>query len=96
MSKHRRCDARCHNAARAACSCWCGGLFHGAAGARARAAFVASYGAEIPAQSPQLTEPLLHWHQVESSFVAALEAAFDARMGRPELHQVDEKSGAAA
>lgn len=76
-SKHRRCDARCHNAKRPAhrCKCWCGGLFHGAGGTEARAAFVRAYGGPIPAESPELGEPLLHWREVGSTFVAAMDAA---------------------
>lgn len=74
-SKHRRCDKRCHDAKRVRCGCWCGGLFHGAAGEAAREAFVAAYGASIPAESPELAEPLLHWPAVGSSFMAALDAA---------------------
>jgi hypothetical protein len=88
VSKHRRCDARCHDAERVRCSCWCGGLFHGAEGQRARDAFVASYGNAIPARSPELTEPLLHWRQTESSFVAAMQAAADAA----EQRQGDERA----
>lgn len=74
-SKHRRCDARCHSAQLPAsfCKCWCGGLFHGGAGADARAAFVAAYGGDVPAESPQLSEPLLHW--CGSSFTEAMDAA---------------------
>lgn len=70
----RRCDQRCHAARCVRCSCWCGGLFHGAAGAAARAVFVAAYGGPIPAESPELAEPLLHWYR-ETEFVRALEQA---------------------
>jgi len=38
MTKVRRCDRRCHNARGPRCRCWCGGLFHGSAGAVNRAA----------------------------------------------------------
>ena len=38
MTKVRRCDKRCHNAKRPRCRCWCGGFFHGSAGAANRAA----------------------------------------------------------
>jgi len=38
MSKVRRCDKRCHQAKGARCRCWCGGAFHGSAGAANRAA----------------------------------------------------------
>lgn len=82
MSKHRRCDRKCHGAARARCSCWCGGLFHGERGAVARDVFVAMYGAPIPAECPLLAEPLLHWSQVGSRFTEALEAARAAAQTR--------------
>ena len=38
MTKVRHCDKRCHNAKRPRCRCWCGGAFHGSAGAANRAA----------------------------------------------------------
>jgi hypothetical protein len=91
VSKHRRCDARCHGAGRRKCSCWCGGLFHGQRGERARQAFVEAYGADVPALSPELTEPLLHWREVGSPFVAAMQAAVHAS-----VHQVEDREGAAA
>jgi hypothetical protein len=40
MGKVRRCDCRCHNAKGTRCRCWCGGMFHGSAGAENRAALV--------------------------------------------------------
>jgi hypothetical protein len=43
MGKTRVCGARCHHAKRAKCMCWCGGLFHGAAGADARDTFAESF-----------------------------------------------------
>lgn len=39
----RVCGAQCHNAKRAPCRCWCGGLFHGAGGESARAEFQAAF-----------------------------------------------------
>lgn len=48
MSKHRRCDARCHTATSRTCSCWCGGLFHGVKGEEARKAFRAEFEQGIP------------------------------------------------
>ena len=40
MNKGTRvCGKRCHHARRPACRCWCGGLFHGAAGESARDEF---------------------------------------------------------
>ncbi len=33
MGRTRRCDSRCHHAKGTRCKCWCGGFFHGAAGA---------------------------------------------------------------
>ena len=38
MGKVRRCNSRCHNARRPRCRCWCGGTFHGSAGAASREA----------------------------------------------------------
>lgn len=38
MGKIRKCDQRCHNAKGTRCKCWCGGAFHGSAGAAARQA----------------------------------------------------------
>jgi len=38
MGKVRRCDKRCHTAKGIRCKCWCGGFFHGSAGASNRAA----------------------------------------------------------
>jgi len=37
MGKVRRCDKRCHTAKGTRCQCWCGGFFHGSAGAANRA-----------------------------------------------------------
>jgi hypothetical protein len=38
MGRIRRCDNRCHQARRPKCRCFCGGAFHGAAGAANRQA----------------------------------------------------------
>jgi hypothetical protein len=38
MGRVRRCDKRCHTAKGTRCRCWCGGFFHGSAGAANRAA----------------------------------------------------------
>ena len=38
MGKVRRCDKRCHSARGTRCRCFCGGFFHGSAGAANRAA----------------------------------------------------------
>jgi len=40
MGRVRRCDSRCHNAKGTRCACWCGGAFHGSAGADNRAALI--------------------------------------------------------
>lgn len=37
MGKTRVCGGTCHKAKHSTCRCWCGGVFHGAAGAGARA-----------------------------------------------------------
>lgn len=39
----RVCGKRCHNAKCQACKCWCGGMFHGTAGAAARESFTRQY-----------------------------------------------------
>jgi hypothetical protein len=41
VGKVRRCDKRCHNAKGPRCRCWCGGFFHGSAGAANRQALQA-------------------------------------------------------
>jgi hypothetical protein len=38
MGRVRRYDRRCHEAHGSRCRCWCGGFFHGSAGAANRAA----------------------------------------------------------
>ena len=38
MGRTRRCDSRCHRAKGVRCRCWCGGFFHGSAGAANREA----------------------------------------------------------
>jgi len=76
VSKSRRCDARCHNAKRGACSCWCGGLFHGADGKRAREAFREAWG-EIP-ETEFGGEPLF----AGTKWTRALELASKARSCR--------------
>jgi hypothetical protein len=37
MARLRRCDSRCHDAKGTKCGCWCGGFYHGTAGAGNRA-----------------------------------------------------------
>ena len=44
VGKTRVCGKRCHAAKCAKCRCWCGGLFHGAAGDLARESFRAEFG----------------------------------------------------
>lgn len=56
MGESRSCDARCHNAKGPHCACWCGGLFHGAAGKAAREAFVDAFN-ETP-KSPEQFDSL--------------------------------------
>ena len=51
MASSRRCDDRCHSARGPICTCWCGGVFHGARGAAAREAFVELYG-DQPVDDP--------------------------------------------
>jgi len=50
MGHVQRCDARCHRAKSKRCACWCGGKFHGSAGAGARAEFAAKFGVLPEAQ----------------------------------------------
>jgi hypothetical protein len=38
MKRVRKCDRRCHAAKGNRCACWCGGAFHGDAGAANRQA----------------------------------------------------------
>lgn len=71
MGESRKCGARCHNAKHPKCSCWCGGLFHGAAGQRARDVFVETFGEPIPADG-QPVEDLFHSGE---RFMRALEKA---------------------
>ena len=40
MGRLRTCGSRCHNAKGSRCQCWCGGFFHGSAGAANRDALV--------------------------------------------------------
>ena len=47
MGKVRRCNDRCHNAKGTRCACWCGGHFHGSAGASARAALAQGVEGEL-------------------------------------------------
>lgn len=55
MGSLRSCDGRCHKAKGAACSCWCGGVFHGAGGESAREAFRESF-TEIPTDEQSFLE----------------------------------------
>jgi hypothetical protein len=48
VGKTRVCGKRCHAAKCAKCRCWCGGLFHGAAGLQAREAFKAEFMINLP------------------------------------------------
>lgn len=53
MGSVRVCGARCHKARQEECSCWCGGLFHGAGGADARAEFQEIFGRAVPASEKE-------------------------------------------
>lgn len=82
MGTMRSCDARCHKAKGPACSCWCGGVFHGGAGESARQAFRETFMAEIPSTedearqvsifAPTATPTAIAW-------TAAMRAAVTAR-----------------
>lgn len=57
MAKHQVCGGQCHNAKCAKCRCWCGGVFHGAAGELARQTFVAAFGVDkVPAMEAGFLE----------------------------------------
>lgn len=84
MSRVRTCGARCHDAQRHKCQCWCGGLFHGEGGRDARTAFIEAFGAPIPDRDPREEEPLLHWPGAESRFTRALASATEA-YGKAEM-----------
>jgi len=55
MGSRRVCGLRCHCAQRPKCVCWCGGIFHGAAGELAREAFAAEYG--LPPRGEKVDDP---------------------------------------
>jgi len=81
MGTSRTCGPRCHNAKQPECDCWCGGLFHGAAGAAARQAFVREFGGDdVPAQED---ESSLFWSR-------AMAAARNARAETPNPCQPSE------
>lgn len=67
MGTTRVCGARCHKAVHPACDCWCNGTFHGAAGARAREAFVEVMG-ELPMQED---DGSLFWGRAMAAATAA-------------------------
>jgi len=46
MGRVRVCGKVCHKAKCDKCTCWCGGLFHGAKGNLAREAFKEEFGSE--------------------------------------------------
>lgn len=77
----RTCDARCHDAQGAKCACWCGGLFHGAAGKAARQAFAAEFGAVVADESlfAKVTDPAAFPTKPGDAWRAAVRAAVDAR-----------------
>jgi hypothetical protein len=61
MGSTRVCGGTCHNAKRSKCRCWCGGVFHGAAGAEARGAFAREFGVvDLPT-----TEAAFGEHQLD-------------------------------
>jgi hypothetical protein len=47
MGKTRVCGGTCHKAKGSKCRCWCGGVFHGSAGAPAREAFAREFGVPV-------------------------------------------------
>ena len=57
MGTVRVCGKTCHAAKRAKCRCWCGGLFHGAAGKEARDAFAREFAVdELPTTEQQFRD----------------------------------------
>jgi len=80
MARNRSCDARCHEAKHAACSCWCGGLFHGEAGAASREAFRKVFGEKIPAHDPNDTQKVSLFQDPQfERWNLAIRRACDAR-----------------
>lgn len=59
MGRVRICGARCHGARKPKCVCWCGGLFHGQRGQRAREVFAEEFGAEPKGEPKNQTEVFL-------------------------------------
>ena len=71
MGRSRTCGKVCHEAKQAKCECWCGGLFHGAAGEAARQAFAQVVG-ELPGGEEQGT---LFWNKgIEAARAAGKES----------------------
>lgn len=82
MGTVRTCDTRCHNAKRAACVCWCGGVFHGGAAEPARQAFRETFCAEIPSAEDEARQRLIFAPPATPTAIAwteAMRAAVKAR-----------------
>lgn len=85
MGSCRTCGETCHNAKRPKCACWCGGLFHGAAGIVAREVFTQTFAAiELPTTEAEFLEltgqPDLFGEQAAGAvWRAAMAAAVAAR-----------------
>ncbi len=67
MGKVRRCDSRCHRAKGTRCKCFCGGAFHGTAGAINREALSRF------ADDPALQEEFLKAHGFKQGETAYIE-----------------------
>lgn len=82
MGTSRHCGPRCHHAKEPECDCWCAGLFHGDAGAGARAAFVKAYG-EVPTS---IDDGNLFWQKA----IAAANGAHAPNPCKPSMLVVSE------
>ena len=82
MGKVRVCGKRCHNAKRAACRCWCGGVFHGEAGELARHEFRQTFDVDkvptterafddLTRQPSLFDEPGIEWRDLVAAAVEA-------------------------
>lgn len=85
MGTVRTCGSRCHSAKSERCVCWCGGLFHGAAGDAARQAFRDRF-QETPATEADFDRALSQGdlfagHSAADTWRAAISRAREARAG---------------
>jgi len=67
----RTCGKPCHKAKHPKCVCWCGGIFHGEAGADARDAFVEAFGDKLNEDPEQ--KPLMGLERLRGALIARAE-----------------------